>query len=182
MTDADLIRAIQAGNEAAFETLYERYLPSVWRYAFAQLAGHVAAAEDVVSETFLAAVRQVARLRPEGGSVGGWLIGIARHKVGDVRRRRGRVRTGTVPEEPARDDDGPAAPLEAAETRAQVAAVMDGLPDDQRQAMEWKYMDDLSVREIARRLGRTEKAAETVLYRARNAFREAFERRTPEAT
>ncbi|HUU09262.1 MAG TPA: sigma-70 family RNA polymerase sigma factor [Phycisphaerae bacterium] len=87
-----------------------------------------------------------------------------------------------MPEEPARDADGPAAPLEAAETRAQVAAVMDGLPDDQRQAMEWKYMDDLSVREIARRLGRTEKAAETVLYRARNAFREAFERRTPEAT
>lgn len=184
MTDADLIRAIQAGNETALETLYERYLPSVWRYAFAQLAGHVAAAEDVVSETFLAAVRQVARLRPEGGSVGGWLIGIARHKVGDVRRRRGRVRTGPVPDEPARDDDadGPAAPLEAAETRAQVAAVMDGLPDDQRQALEWKYLDGLSVRDIARRLGRTEKAAETVLYRARNAFREAFERRRPAAT
>lgn len=177
MTDADLIRAVQAGNETALQTLYERYLPSVWRYAFAQLAGHTSAAEDVVSETFLAAVRQVGRLKPEGGSLGGWLIGIARHKIGDIRRRRGRVKTG-VPAETVAKEDGshdPAASLETAETRAQVAAVMDALPDDQRLALEWKYLDALSVREIARRMGRTEKAAETLLYRARNAFREAFE-------
>lgn len=178
VTDADLIRAVQAGNERALETLYERYLPSVWRYAFAHLAGHASAAEDIVSETFLAAVGQISRLRPEGGSVGGWLIGIARHKIGDLRRRRGRVKTG-VPAEPRAQDDetsDPSASLETAETRAQVAAIMDALPDDQRLALEWKYLDDLPVREIAHRMGRTEKAAETLLYRARNAFRETFER------
>jgi len=178
MTDADLIRAVRAGDETALETLYERYLPSVWRYAFAHLAGQRAAAEDVVSETFLAAVRQVWRLKPEGGSLGGWLIGIARHKIGDVRRRRGRVKVG-VPAESLPQEDGshdPAASLEAAETRAQVAAVMDALSDDQRLALEWKYLDGVSVRQIARRMGRTEKAAETLLYRARQAFRQAMQR------
>jgi DNA-directed RNA polymerase specialized sigma24 family protein len=53
---------------------------------------------------------------------------------------------------------------------------MDALPDDQRLALEWKYLDGLPVREIAHRMGRTEKAAETLLYRARNAFREAMAR------
>ncbi|MBE3069755.1 MAG: sigma-70 family RNA polymerase sigma factor [Planctomycetes bacterium] len=178
MSDADLIRAVQAGDEAALETLYERYLPSVWRYAFAQLAGHSSAAEDIVSETFLAAVRQVARLRPEGGSVGGWLVSIARHKIGDLRRQQARlakaVATGGLGGGAGESD--PSAPMESAETRGRVHTAMDALPDDQRLALEWKYVDGLSVREIADRMGRTEKAAETVLYRARGAFREAYER------
>ena len=53
---------------------------------------------------------------------------------------------------------------------------MDGLPDEERLALEWKYVDDLSVGQIADRLGRTEKAAESVLYRARRAFRADFNR------
>ncbi|MFO8012632.1 MAG: sigma-70 family RNA polymerase sigma factor [Phycisphaerae bacterium] len=179
MTDADLIRAVQSGDKAALDTLYRRYLPSVWRYAFARLQGDTAAAEDVVSETFLAAVRRIGRLKPEGGSVAGWLIGIARHKIGDIWRRRRRVHSGGAAEEQAEATPGgvdPASPLVTAETRARVAEVLDTLPDDEHVALEWKYVEKRSVREIARRLGRTEKAAETVLYRARKAFREAYSR------
>jgi len=182
VTDADLIRAVRAGDAAALETLYRRYLPSVWRYAFAQLRGDAAATEDVVAETFLAAVRRIGRLKPGGGSVAGWLIGIARHKVGDVWRRRRRIHSGGAAETRAEATAGgidPAAPLEAAETRARVAEALDALPDEQRIALEWKYLEGLSVREIARRLGRTEKATETVLYRARKAFREAYDRGGP---
>ena len=179
MTDIELVLAVQNGDEAALETLYRRHLPSVWRYAYAQLAGDLHAAEDVVGETFLAAVREIGRLRPTGGSFGGWLIGIARHKIGTHRRRRRRGDVALGPQdEPAdpADASAPAAPLEAGELRRAVGAVMDVLPDDQRQTLEWKYVDGLSVREIAHRLDRTEKAVEATLYRARNGFREAFER------
>jgi len=178
VTDADLIRAIRSGDAAALETLYRRYLPSVWRYAFARLRGDTAAAEDVVGETFLAAVRRIGRLKPEGGSVAGWLIGIARHKIGDIRRRRRRTRSGGTAEARAEATAGgidPAAPLEAAETRARVAEALDALSDEQRIALEWKYLEGLSVRQIADHLGRSEKAAETLLYRARKAFREAYD-------
>ena len=185
MTDTELIQAIRAGDETALEAIYHRYLPSVWRYACSQLAGNVPSAEDVVSETFLAAVRQIRGLRPEGGSVGGWLVGIARHKIADLRRRRGRERLSDA--DPAETGlpcpgapDGAAA-METAETRASVKQAMDALADDERLALGWKYLDGLSVREIALRLGRTEKAAEAVLYRARNAFRTAFERVRPTA-
>ncbi|MCX5669845.1 MAG: sigma-70 family RNA polymerase sigma factor [Planctomycetota bacterium] len=185
MTDAELIHAIRAGDETALEALYHRYLPSVWRYACSQLAGNVHAAEDVTSETFLAAVRQVGALRPEGGSVAAWLVGIARHKIGDLQRRRRRERLAdTDPAEtglPCPGAPDGAAAMETAETRASVKQVMDALADDERLALEWKYLDGLSVREIALRLGRTQKAAEAVLYRARNAFRTAFERARPTA-
>jgi RNA polymerase sigma factor (sigma-70 family) len=179
MSDADLVRAIQAGDATALEALYQQHLPSVWRYAFAQLSGNAVSAEDVVSETFLAAVRQIGSLAPEGGSVGGWLIGIARHKVQDIRRRAGRMRTtleDNLAAAPPSKEDDPRVALETAETRQCVGAIMDGLPDDERTVLEWKYLDDLSVREIAGRMGRTEKAVEASLYRARLAFREAFER------
>ena len=177
MTDSDLIESVQAGDETALDTIYRRYLPTVWRYAFAQLSGDFAAAEDIVSETFLAAVRQVVHLKPGGGSLGAWLVAIARHKIMDLRRRRGRTHTGG--QEIEMPDPRPAAnpldPLQAAETRAAVAAAMDRLPDDERQVLEWKYIEDLSVREIAHRLGRTEKAVESSLYRARNTLRQLLE-------
>jgi len=179
VTDAELVRAIQAGDAAAVQTLYERYLPIVWRYACNHLR-NVHAAEDVVSETFLAAVRSAGDLDPDAGPVGAWLIGVARHKVGDWRRRS--LRTvmceAAVEAAAARPDDSPAPSerLEAAETRAEVARAMDGMPDDERLALEWKYLDGAPVREVAARLGRTEKAAEALLYRARRTFRALYER------
>ena len=56
-----------------------------------------------------------------------------------------------------------------------VADVLEGLPPEERVVLEWKYLDRCTVREIAQRLGRTEKAVEALLYRARNAFRTAYE-------
>ena len=55
---------------------------------------------------------------------------------------------------------------------------MDRLDPMERVALEWKYLDGLSVREIAGRIARTEKAAEDILRRARAAFRSEFERLT----
>jgi RNA polymerase sigma factor (sigma-70 family) len=71
----------------------------------------------------------------------------------------------------------PAAPLEAEETRLHVLQVLDEMGDRQRTLLEWKYIDGLRVREMADRLGETEKAVETVLYRARIEFRRLFEQK-----
>jgi RNA polymerase sigma factor (sigma-70 family) len=172
VTDTELLRQAQAGDGTALRTLYERYLPSVWRYVYAQVSGDSHAAQDVVSETFLAAVRSIGTVAPEA-VIGGWLIGIARHKVGDLHRRSRLAERAqfvlkqSVEARPAE----PTTPLEAEEMRGQVAAALDRLSDDERQVLEWKYLEELSVREIAERLGRTEKAIEALLYRARQSFR-----------
>jgi RNA polymerase sigma-70 factor (ECF subfamily) len=175
VTDTELLRAAQAGNGTAVQTLYERYLPLVWRYVYAQVDGDSHAAQDLVSETFLAAVGALATLNAESTIVTGWLLGIARHKIADRHRavrlseRAQRVVVDLSEARPAEPES--AMRLQAAELRAQVTAALDSLTDDERLVLEAKYLDDLTVRQIAGRMGRTEKAVEALLYRARQAFR-----------
>jgi RNA polymerase sigma-70 factor (ECF subfamily) len=167
VTDAELLRLMQSGDRGALEVLYQRCLPSVWRYVCARLGGDQHAAEDIVSETFLAAMRSVATYAPESGTALGWLIGIARHKMADYRR-------SSVPIACARPGEvgSTCKTFESVDARDQVLVVLDQMADEERQVLEWKYLDELSVTMIAERLGRTEKAVEALLYRARRAFRE----------
>lgn len=180
MTDAELLRRVRAGDLSAWEQVYARCLPTVWRYVYLRAGGDRQLTEDVVSETILALVRQISGLTLCDGNLSGWLIAVARNKLGDQRRSAARVAALVAK---ARDDGilpvasaAPEAALEVAETRQRVLAVMDGLPDDERLALEWKYIDGLSVGDIADRLARTEKAVESVLYRARRSFRAHFHR------
>ncbi len=179
MNDGDLIRAIQGGDRASLTTLYQRHVHGVWRYVHAHLSWDREATEDVVSETFLAAIRTVRTFDPQRGTVSGWLLGIARNKLRDHFRRERRA----VSREPAGastaadpNSGGPDGGLITAETRDAVIRTLDTLDDEERLALEWKYMESLSVREIAERLGRTEKAAEAILYRARVSFRTIYAR------
>lgn len=180
MTDAELLRRVQEGDHSAWGVLYERYLPTLWRYVCARVPGDRHLAEDVVSETMLALVRAIGSLDPEGGSLSGWLLSVARNKLNDQRRKARRAERveGAVEQHALSQQTGLAetSSVEAAETRARVLAVMDRLPDEERLVLEWKYLEDLSVREIAARIGRTEKAAESILYRARRSFRSLLDR------
>jgi len=174
-SDAELLRAAQRGSETAWETLYRRYLPGVWRYVCTRLRGNLHAAEDVLSETFLAAVEGLNKLDVDGRPLYPWLVGIAKNKVADYWRRANRsgVDPGGPGAEPL-DAVDPACPhlgLVASENRMLVARAMARLSDEERLILEWKYVDELSVRQIARRMSRTQKAVENLLYRARNSLR-----------
>lgn len=179
MTDGELLSGVRSGDLSAWEQLYARYLPTVWRYVYLRVGGDRHLAEDVVSETMLALVRQITSLAPGDGNLSGWLVTVARNKLGDHRRSAARAELAV---KAAADEispiagGGPQAALEATETHNRVLAVMDGLPDEERLALEWKYLEDLSAGEIADRLGRTERAIESVLYRARRSFRATFNR------
>lgn len=181
MTDADLIRGIQTGDVTLLPVLYERCLPPVWRYAYRRLNGNVHAAEDVVSETFLSAIESIDRLDLEKGTLGGWLLGIVRHKIARLHRQGGGSRDLEVIARAASAGgegvDDPAAVLEAAEENANVLSVLDRLDEGERIVLEWKYLDGCSVQEIAGRLGRTDKAIENLLYRARQSFRAMYGQR-----
>jgi RNA polymerase sigma-70 factor, ECF subfamily len=180
LSDQELLRRAQAGDASAWDALYERYLPVVWRYVYVRVAGDQHLAEDIVAETMLSFVHDLSRIDPTRGTVPGWLLGVARHKLGDHRRRVARAGpAGDVSLE--HETSGPAAQdaaslYELSETRERILAVMDRLPDEERLVLEWKYLDGLQVREMASRLGRTEKAVESILYRARRSFRSMFER------
>jgi RNA polymerase sigma-70 factor (ECF subfamily) len=180
VTDGDLLRGAQRGDAEAWRTLYQRSLPAVWRQAYA-LVGDIHTAEDITSETMLALLKNIDRLETDAPKIAGWLRVVVRCKAADHQRKVFRTRDVlAVAGGAANDcqpDASPSAPLEAEETRLQVLRVLDEMPERQRVLLEWKYLDTLRVREIAERLGDSEKAVETVLYRARREFRRLFELR-----
>ena len=165
--DQELIRRVRQGDSGAVAELYQRYAPVVWRYVFARMRQDSHAGQDVLSETFLAAIRGL-KNGATAENVAGWLTGIARNKMADWHRQR---------KESARHE-ATSAVEETSPPGSIVADVLDGLPAEERVILEWKYLDRLTVREIAERLGRTEKGVEGLLYRARNAFRTAYETAT----
>ena len=177
MTDADLVRGAQRGDAEAWRTLYARYLPMAWRHAYA-LTSDVHAAEDLTSEAMLTLLENLDRLETDVAKLGGWLRGVVRHKAADQQRKDIRGREALTLRRCGADQDstfGPATPLEAQDSRDQVLRALDKLPDRERMVLEWKYLDALSVREMAERLGETEKAVESTLYRARREFRRVYE-------
>jgi RNA polymerase sigma-70 factor, ECF subfamily len=178
LTDAELLVAARGGDAEAWKTLYQRYLPSVWRQAYA-LISDAHAAEDVTSETMLALLEGIDRLESDAPKIAGWLRSVVKCKAADHYRKSFRLRDNLPlaagPIDSTSGENNPAGPLESEEMRCQVLQVLDGLPERQRTILEWKYFDALRVREIAERLGETEKAVETVLYRARREFRRLYE-------
>jgi RNA polymerase sigma-70 factor (ECF subfamily) len=173
LTDAELLCGAQHGDAEAWRALYQRALPAVWRQAYA-LVGDVHVAEDITSETMLALLKNIDRLDSDAPKISGWLRAVVRCKAADYQRSAVRSRNKlAIAAGAARGQVAgePSLPLEAEETRIEVLQILDELPDRQRVVLEWKYLDALRVREIAERLGDSEKAVETVLYRARREFR-----------
>ncbi len=175
LNDSDLVRRLRERDPAAFKCLSDRYLPSVWRFVCMRVDGDSHLAEDIVSETVLALVRAVSdESTADIENPGGWLRSVANHKVQDHYRAVARVRhliDGAKQNAESVGQDDPAKHEEAREKRAAVRRAMDELSDQHRQALEWKYLDKLSVREIASRWEATEKAVESILFRARRELR-----------
>ena len=155
---------------SALLALYERSLPAVYGYLLPRCGG-VSLAEDITSETFLAAVDAVRRSDAPGISTA-WLVGVARHKLVDHWRRIAREERGlravAGDEQPTPDAwDQRLDSLCAQRTLQQLAP-------QYRAALTLRYVDDLPVAEVADVMDRTLHATEALLVRARGAFREAY--------
>jgi RNA polymerase sigma factor (sigma-70 family) len=167
--------------------LCDCYLPSLWRYVYMRVRGDAHLAEDVTSDTVLAMLTMLETSEcgderdaagPEIRNLAGWLRTVAQRRISDHFRAASRVQhlLQGVAGGSERSEPDLAARQEVEESRAAVRRAMDGLGDQHRLALEWKYLDNLSVREIAARWEITEKAAESILFRARREFRERLEK------
>lgn len=161
------------GNVESFPSVFDRCFGEVYGYVAYRLAPDHDAAQDVTQEVFLAAWQRWGSYRGDG-LVLSWLRGIARRKVADHLRVKIRGRG------PA-ETEGVADPAASGQTRLEersllLAQVMRLLPAEYVELLEEKYLEGLAVREIAQRRGRTEKAIESALSRARDMLRTTFQR------
>ena len=138
--------------------------------------------DDLVQETFLAAWANLNNFRGDSG-LRHWLLGIARHKVEEYYRARLRE-AGLAPDETGEDGyQPPVVPIELdveldrKRTWERTREVLSDLPESYATALLWRYWEQRSTRDIALAAGKTEKAVERLLARAREQFRRRWTER-----
>ncbi|HYU45320.1 MAG TPA: sigma-70 family RNA polymerase sigma factor [Terriglobales bacterium] len=175
--DSALVAAVLRKDRKATAEFVARYADDLYSYIRSRLAPRYEQVDDLVQEVFLAAWENLSRYRGTG-PLQAWVMGIARHKVEDYYRARLRA-----PESIEDADQEPVAPasasdfhqlLEQDELRKYTWRVLGSLPELYRLALIWRYWDKDSSREMARKTGKTEKAIERLLARARAEFRERW--------
>jgi RNA polymerase sigma-70 factor (ECF subfamily) len=168
----DDFRALTS-DPAAFRDWYDAAMPRVYAYLYSRTGGDAALAEELTQQTFEAAVRH-----PEGyagrAETVTWLIGIARHKLVDHVRRAQRDRRHLRVVDDARAHEGPVDAAWTASLRHDIGSALDSLPPDQRLALVLHVVDGLTIRGVAGEMGRSEDATESLIRRAREAFRRAY--------
>lgn len=181
----EVAEGLRNGRQAAWRALYGEFSQQVWRHVARRLGPNPADVADVVQETFLAAARSARGFDAQRGSLWSWLRGIANNQLAlhfrqSMRRDDAARLQANVASSNGRLvkwlDGGPLPPeaLEAVETASLVRAALLQLRDEYADLLTAKYVDDLSMEEIAEREGGTITATSSKLARARRAFREAF--------
>lgn len=183
--DRELVQRMLAGEDAAFREFFDGAFPGLFRFALTRLGHDPDAAEEVAQAALCKVVRKLHTYRGEA-SLFTWVCTFCRWEISAWHAQRGRrgvavelieesaeVR-GALESLAALGSEGPREKLLRREVAELVRQVLDQLPSRYGDALEWKYVEGLSVKEIAARLSIGPKAAESVLTRARQAFRDAL--------
>jgi RNA polymerase sigma-70 factor, ECF subfamily len=181
--DAEMLERLRDGDNTAMAELYDRYFDRVYSLVFNQVDRNKEIAEDIVQETFLAALKSAKSFKGRSSAYT-WLCSIAYHKVADHYRRQSRERKRMVSgidvdtvddeENPGRQPQ-PDSLIESAETRQVVNEALSRLPWDYRQVLILKYVEEMSVQEISQVMDRSPKSIEGLLTRSRKALQTQLE-------
>ena len=172
-TDAELLRLVRRGDDAAFGELLDRHAGRLFALAKSML-GNAADAEDVVQETFTGAVRGMGGFRGEA-SVKTWLTRILVRRVARLRRSQRVRKTVCIDENidgAGRLPPGAATATVRADLRMDVGAVLAELSAEHRDVIVLREMQSMSYEEMARALGVPRGTVESRLFRARRRLRE----------
>jgi RNA polymerase sigma-70 factor (ECF subfamily) len=182
--DRRLVRRLLAREEAAFREFFGGYVQRLGAFVLRRSALDVAAVEDVVQNVMIKALHNLAGYRGEA-SLFTWMCQICRSELADQRRKSQRrapidniddsvaIRSA-VEQLRAASELEPPAQAQFAQESAAVVRALRRLPERYALALEWKYGDELSVEQIGAQFGITTTAAQSLLARSREAFREEW--------
>lgn len=156
-----LLERLRRREPQAWNELFDQEHPIVFRSALAQ-TGNPSVAEDIAGQVFLEALEGIDRYRERGKPIRVWLLTIARHRSLDWLRKRGRERTGEVPDQHV---DGP----EPAQTVALEALAL--VTPEQREVIFLRFVEGYSLREVAQLTRRSEGAVKSLQHRALDRLR-----------
>jgi len=183
--DRALVARMAMGDQGAFEEFFRASAPRLASFVVRRSGLDAATIEDIVQNSLIKAMRSLDRFRGES-SLFTWLTQICLHELADVTRKTARRPIHTSLDEPdnvarlspqlhASSFFEPEATVDAQLHRVAMIRALNALPKQYAVALEAKYGDGLSVAEIAELLGVTTIAAQSVLARAREAFRQRWQ-------
>ena len=161
------------GDELAWQSLYDESFDQLWKYVEWRCGGNRVLAEDVIQETWVVAVRRIRDFMPQKAGFATWLCGIAAKNLqACFRRERGRRSLASLDSKLAQAQSEDKSTDEA--VSLQIAVALADLPERFEAVLRAKYLDSMTVNQIAGHWGETPKAVESLLTRARDAFRQAY--------
>jgi RNA polymerase sigma-70 factor (ECF subfamily) len=182
--ERELVRAMCAGDEAAFDRFFRTFAPRVYRFVHPRVGRDPQVTEELCQEVMSQAMQNIGRWRGEAGLFT-WLCQMARNGAIDHwrrRQRRARVEVAldeqlaeTVAAIPADASQRPEEQLSREELLVRVRRSMERLPANYASALEWKYIEGCSVAEIGERLGLNAIATQSLLARARQSLKGVIE-------
>jgi RNA polymerase sigma-70 factor (ECF subfamily) len=183
--ERNLVKRMLSGDDAAFDEFFNGYFPALYRFALSRLGRQEDIAEEVAQAALCKIVRKLETYRGEA-ALFSWMCTFCRHEISAWYKRRGREprEADLLEDDPAlravldslaMGAEGPVDDLQRREVAQLIRATLDRLPPHYGNALEWKYLDGLSVAEIATRLNLGLKAAESLLTRARRSFRDGIQ-------
>lgn len=181
--EAILLDAVLKKDRKATAEFVSRYADPIYGYVSQRLAPRADLVEDLVQEVFLVALQKLDTFAGKS-SVLGWLLGIARHKVEDLYRARLREPESFSAVEDGLNSDPVTQPefdelIDRARVQEKTQRILALLPEVYGLALLWRYWEEHSTKEMAAQTGRTEKAMERLLARARAHFRRLWESEGP---
>jgi RNA polymerase sigma-70 factor (ECF subfamily) len=183
--DKKLAARLIKGDSRSFDVFFNSYFPRIYRFALSRLNNDHNLAEDTAQNVLCQALSKISTYRGEA-PLFSWLCTFCRYEISKQLRARGCTpgNTALIDDNPAvrsalesllsSSKDDPDVQAYQAELSGLVRVALDHLPALYADTLECKYVHGYSVRFIANRIGKSEKATESILTRARLAFRDCF--------
>ena len=185
LDDRLLAKRLRAGDAAAFNQFFDEHFARLYRFVLPRTAHDEEAAKEIVQSALSRGLRNIRQYRAEA-ALFTWLCSIARNETVDWMRRNARYHEHIVLTEDAAEiraavdsflapqADDPCRHVQTQELRRLIQVALDRLPARYGDALEWKYIQGHSVKEIAGRLDLSADAAQSLLARARRAFADVY--------
>lgn len=171
--EEELVKAAQEGDRSAFAMLYEANVERVYHYLLGRTS-QPADAEDVTTEVFILAMRALPSYKSQGTPFVAWLFRIAHNQA--VNHLKKQTRRKELPLlDMVKATDSPEETALRRMTSDEVLEAMDALTDLQRQVISLRFGAQLSIKETARSMNRTEEATKFLQHSALRALRRILE-------
>ncbi|MDH3647209.1 MAG: sigma-70 family RNA polymerase sigma factor [Gammaproteobacteria bacterium] len=182
--DKLLTQRMLRGEKAAFDEFFDSNFPRLYRFTLSRIGNDEDAVKEIVQKTLCRAISRVHTYRGEA-ALFTWLCRLCRNEISDHLKRLNRDASRELPFDDAEvravlesldsgDGDDPTKLVERDQLGQLIQTILDYLPVRQGNVLEWKYVQGLTVAEIATRMDLSQQAAQSLLARARQSFRDGF--------